>query len=328
MGNPYLDTVMADLRRSKLGKLLTDTWNEQQDYNDNIQKNEGSADPSEWTQTYLLGLMSEIDEVLRELHWKRHRKGSGRVILSNMGRELADLTKYVFSLWQAWGFSEEDMLRFVAEKNEILEAQWKQDQDHPLPHNKVILFDLDGTVADYRKGLAEYLEERTGATDHRKMFYQMDLATGLDFEIYHEHKDAFEENGGYRELPEYPDAIRTLNLLKSHVSLVAVTARPKYLARSWADTYYWLKEKVRAPDRLWLCGGERLSYAKRMREQGYKVVCWEDSPVEALRFAEHGFRVWMRDAPYNRGALAPQHENIVRFTAMPLALDSFFERES
>lgn len=315
---PYLDQVGYGQRLHNLGTDLLRSWEEQQNYNRAIMVEHGTEDPSEWTQTYLMGLVSEIDEVLRELHWKRHRRGSGRVIESNLARELADLTKFVLSLWQVWGFSPEQMLNYVREKNEVLNFQWYQDQDRPMPHTATILFDLDGTVANYREGLVEYLRKHAGVEgDHRTVFYQMDLATGMDYNDYHEHKDRFEEQGGYRELPPIKDAVQALKLMGDRVNLCAVTARPKYLSRSWADTFYWLKHHVRQPDRLWLAGGERLRIAKDLRDQGYNVVCWEDAPVEALRFAEHGFQVWMRATDYNEGMAHKNIHRIQKFTPDP-----------
>lgn len=318
---PYLDQVEYGQKLQSLGIDLNRVWQEQQQYNKAIISEHETDDPNEWTQTYLMGIVSEVNEVLDELRWKRHRKGTGRIIESNLARELADVTKYVLSLWQIWGFTPQDMIAYVAEKNEVLAAQWKQEQDERMPHDRTILFDVDGTVADYRQGLTDYLSERTGATDSRKVFYQMDMATGMDYDDYHKHKNDFEELGGYRELPPIKDAVRVLKLHRDEVNLVAVTARPKYLSRSWADTWFWLKKYIRPVDQLWLAGGERLSIAKRLRNQGYDVITWEDAPVEALRYAEHGFSVWMRDADYNREV---SHRNITRVNAFPLELSTYF----
>lgn len=325
IGDLYF-TSRASERRD-LGTALEKVWIQQRAYNGTILNQEGTDDPSEWTQTYLLGLVSEIDEVLRELHWKRHRRDSGRVIRSNLARELADLTKYVFSLWQIWGWTPEAMLKYVEEKNDVLAAQLYQDQNERMPFVKTVMFDLDGTVADYRAGLELYLNANTGASDIRRMFYQMDLATQLDFEIYHQYKDEFEENGGYRTLPPYRDATTALRLIGKQANLCAVTARPKYLGRIWADTWYWLKEHIRVPQRLWLAGGERLSLAKKLRAEGYAVIAWEDSPIEALRFAEHGFETYMRSATYNDGIYAPTHPLIHRVEEFSADIESYNWRE-
>lgn len=321
---PYLDQVEYGQRLHRLGTDLLKVWQEQRNYNRGIMMEYETEDPNEWTQTYLLGLISEVNEVLDELRWKRHRKGSGKVIESNMARELADIFKYMISLWQVWGFTPDEMLSYVAEKNEVLDFQWRQDQDLPMPHKATILFDMDGTVADYRAGLVDYLRERVGVEDARKVFYQMDLATGMDYTDYHWHKDNFEELGGYLGLPQIPDAVEALKAMKGQVNLCAVTARPKYLSRSWPDTYYWLRKNVGEPDRLWLAGGERLQIAKHLRETGYKVVCWEDDPIQALRFAEHGFSVWMRAADYNQDMA---HKNIHRIDKFTPNARHYFTQE-
>lgn len=293
--------VVEAQKAQRLGRELEKAWVEQRFYNGRIMFEQSDVEgESGWAQIYLLGLVSEIDEILREINWKRHRREERNVSLSNLALELADLTKYVLSLWLLWGFEPSDMLKAIAEKNEILEFQWEQDRDGPMPFPHVILFDIDGTVADYRLGLSEYLATEAGAEDARTIFYQMDLAVGLDYEVYHHHKDRFEEEGGYLTLPGYPDAVKALKKLGKRANLCAVTARPESLARCWSDTYYWLKKNVRIPERLWLAQGERLKLAKRLREQGYRVAVWEDAPIEALRYAEHGFRVWMRNADYNQ----------------------------
>jgi len=310
----------------QLGRDLVAAWNGQSEYNDLVRERDGSKDPTEWTLTYILGMVSEMDEVLRELHWKKNRARSGKVIESNLARELADLTKFVLSLWQQWGFTPEDMLGYVLEKNEVLSFQWQQDQDLTIPYHRVILFDMDGTVADYRTGLVSYLRSKEGAEDNRQEHYEMDLATGLDYEVYHRHKNTFEENGGYKDLPSYVDATNALRLIGQNVGLCAVTARPKYLSRSWIDSYTWLKHHIRQPDQLWLMGGERLALAKRLREKGHDVVCWEDAPMEALRYAEHGFQVWMRNQPYNLDS--PDHPNIYRVDTFSMDVAEYFGGES
>src|SRR5262245_53936728 len=143
-------------------RKLVRIWRSQGEYNDKVFLEQEATtgehlrlqDRHRWTKEYLLGMMSELDEVLREVRWKQHRRqdlpGHAR---DNMREELADLTKYVFSLWQLWGFSLMDMLRAVEEKGETLSHRWEIEHSSPRPGQIVAIVDLDGTLADWHDGM-------------------------------------------------------------------------------------------------------------------------------------------------------------------------------
>src|SRR5687768_14853795 len=98
-----------------LGTKVYEMWDKQRTYNRKVfaHQNRRSA---EWMETYLLGLMSEVGELLTAMRWKKHRLNTVDEFGPGTLEELADITKYVISMWQLMGVNPEEMVDAVIEK--------------------------------------------------------------------------------------------------------------------------------------------------------------------------------------------------------------------
>lgn len=78
-----------------------------------------------------LGLLSEIDEVIRESNWKNHRKGI--VVKSahsdKMLEEITDCLKYVISLYTDLGFTADDIYREFIYKSDFVESRYDYEKN-------------------------------------------------------------------------------------------------------------------------------------------------------------------------------------------------------
>ena len=131
--------------------LLKEVWEAQVRYNSAIRAEKPDETYEDWMEKYILGVQSELSEVLDELNWKIHRQGKP-IHKINLGRELADVTKYVLSLWEVSGFDESDMLTLVDAKTEEMFTIWRQETATLVQGKKIIIADIDVTIADFRKG--------------------------------------------------------------------------------------------------------------------------------------------------------------------------------
>lgn len=299
-----------------------DLWQKQRAYNKKIRDLEHTNNKEYWTKQYLLGIVSEIDEVLQQVNWKIHRKGKP-TDRYNLGRELADITKYVWSLWELHDFTYSDMLEYVKEKTEELHLQWLQDFVWKIePDCKVIITDIDGTLGDWRSAFINWLNEQKPETvipqdAGKNMAIEIDI--GIPYPEYMLWKEKFEAEGGYRLLEPYPD---TKDFLKtcseSGIKIIAYTSRPadRY-SRIWTDSWYWITKHEISVDELRIGSEERIARACSLRDQGHKVVMLEDDPSLALRAASTNITVFLRNQTYNEGV---SHPNICR-------IDSFNELE-
>lgn len=281
-----------------------------------------------WTQTYLLGTMSEMDEVLREINWKVHRQMQSPPIVENIGWELADMFKYVISIAELWGFTPEQFLQFVANKTKMLALQ--RDMDEFLTSvegENIITADLDGTLADWRKSFHIWFQTRQTKgqlmeTDPlNTLSYDVDAAVA--YPDYLQRKLEFEETGGYASLLPFKDAIASVkNAQEKGAKLVVYTARPQsQLKRVWWDTYTWLLDQGIVPDALKIGAEARILGAYALsRKKKNQVVMLEDNPGLALRAANAGMTVYLRNMPYNRDI---EHQNIRRLYLFPTEHDYF-----
>lgn len=277
-------------------------------YNQRI-RNESSDSRVEWTKTYLLGLVSEVDEVLRELAWKRHRRNEIDLPNpSNIAYELADLTKYILSLWELWEFSAEDIITFCDQKSSLLEKMWFEDKEK-INTDLVVITDLDGTVADWRTSFRKFLLDRgLGVRADRESTMNIEVEFSLGFDEYNSWKNEFESEGGYANLVPYYDAINFLRECKfsNNAYLIAFTARPFHKhKRIWSDTWKWINEFDLPISQLHSGSDSRIMFALDLMKN-HKVIMLEDDPQLILRAAQNGIKVIAKNHSYNKGI---EHEN-------------------
>ena len=301
-------------------------WSRQKSYNDRIRiKSEQSKE--EWTQTYILGLMTEFDELLREINWKKHRKLSGRdPDLVNIAFELADIMKYTISLWEVWGFKADDMLNYCNMKSNILEVQEGQDQLATGAGTNILVTDLDGTVADWRGSFIKWLRENhvVPMKDDPVTSLSMDVDLEMRYPLYNSLKEQFEREGNYATLLPYMDAISTVNNLvfNKNAFVIAHTARPfgKY-KRIWMDTWNWIRKYDLLVNQLNMSSESRILSAEFLSRNS-SVIMFEDDPDLMVRAANCGIRVFARKHPYNEKVIHTNITFVEKYT--DLTVDDYF----
>lgn len=287
-------------------------WDEQKRYNELIRSEQPDTN---WMPQYLLGMVSEVDEVLREINWKRHRIETSKVNPDNVARELADITKYVMSMWEFMGYSPEDMIQFVSEKNEMLEQLYLQENTLMPVGRRILIFDLDGTVADWRRTFSywlqkdspEYMHDPLDVSPHASS--QFDTEHTIKYDKYFKAKEAFESSGMYAQILPYDDAVEAVRdaRLEYDAYLICITARPvKKYKRLWLDTWNWLKLGDIQPDSLLFENEARILIANGLKDKN-DVILWDDDPDLVIRAADAGLRVIMRKQSYNRHIV---HSNV------------------
>jgi len=289
-------------------------YGQQQVFNHFIRDNIIKTD-LEWQLTYVQGLQQEIAELLEHIDWNPRWKDDSRNDQTSIALELADITKYLLCLWQAFGFDYEDMLKWIEQKSDIVEFRAAQKFIDPPVNRNVLFVDLDGTIANWRRGFLEWLK-KGGAllrcdTDPLTTL-SMDLDFGWSYSMYQEFKTAFEWQGGYATLPPFQDAIELLQTWQNSLVspyVVICTARPVDIARVYYDTFSWLDTYQLTAHEIHVVGDERVQLAMEMKDRGNTVIMLEDNPHLAMRAAANNLHVVMRAFPYNKLAI---HHNIHR----------------
>lgn len=297
---------------SKLGDMLKS----QHEYNKrlrdlNIDKWNIDMINPEWTKTYILGMMTEFDSVLKEINWKKHRKSFVVTNETNMAYVLADLTKYVLSLWELWGFNEEDIYEYVMLKSRVLELKSSQEVEIIPEGVPVIITDIDGTLGDWRATFIEWLHSKgiKNILEDPVLSMNVDLDLAMLYPGYSDLKEEFESLGKYKEVKVYPEVSEILKKLREYYNayIIAITARPsEQYKRIWMDTWMWLEKNDIQVNQLRIGSESRIVLAHTLGKN-HPVIMLEDNPSLLLRGANSGIRCFARSHRYNRGVT---HRNI------------------
>lgn len=287
-------------------------FQQQIEYNNKIRTPERES-KEQWTETYLLGLVSEIDDILDVIRWKRHRSVYDfEPDKINLGYDFADLTKYVLSLWELWEFSANDILDFVRQKSDILDELHRQEFEQIPTDRLIIITDIDGTLGDWRKTFTEWAFHMRGIKPGKDKItsMQIDSDLAMHYEDYYQLKESFESTGQYQHVLLYPDAHEFLHWLQDEFNayIIAHTARPwQQYYRIWGDTWEWIARNSLPIDQLRIGSESRILLASKLG--GDNVLMLEDDPGLMLRAAHSEIRVIARTHPYNDGV---KHEYITK----------------
>ena len=282
---------------------LESVWRKQGEYNGDMM-DQRPMDSASWMTNYILGAISELGELLEQTRWKKHRIQSVQQYGPNVEEELADITKYIFSMWQIMNLSPQDMLNAVDQKSDILQQLMFQETRSPLIHKRIIMLDLDGVVADFRFGFMEWVagtkwkdllhikEEQIGL--------HLDINNGWDYTEYNQAKLEFERDGGYGKLPVINlirDTVNTLHDVGWYV--IVHTARPQAMfKRIWGDTWNWLQFYNVKADELYFGYDDRITMAQLL-SQNNRVIALEDDPTLIKRYLGCNIPVYIYPQPYN-----------------------------
>ena len=282
---------------------LEDIWEQQKDYNYLVREQQRQTS-SEWMINYILGTMTELTELLDETNWRTHRIKRVDQFGPNVADELADITKYVFSMWQIMGYDEQDMLQAMKQKGELLQQLIMQELRPQVTGQKVLMLDLDGVVADFRKGFLEWVSSTKWKSileiNEHQIGLHLDLNNSWSYKAYNEAKMEFEKDGGYNNLPliqHVAKAVESLYRVGWHV--IVYTARPyTTYKRIWGDTWNWLQDHKIPVHELHFGYDSRVVAASVLLNSNF-VVAIEDDPTLIRRYEGCKIPVFVYPQPYN-----------------------------
>lgn len=293
-------------KRAGAPNILQDIWDDQRRFNQNFIDFSRLDDKKrvEESKEYILHLISECDEFLRELAWKNHRKEDPTIIRSNLKEEYIDMFKYWLSLGVLWQITPEEILEEYWRKSAVVEQRYKQEIQLSFDGEKIAGIDIDGVLADYPGSFLTFVNQELGTNYKLEGVRQYDIgkALGLPRDLYEELKDKYRQSGYKKTIPVLPDAKEFLfQLQKEGYKIVLLTARPyKRYKRLFADTQEWLTDNGLVYDAiLW----DEDKCHRLIREFGLDNVSFfvEDHLGNANEIAREGVLVYLLDKPYNQG---------------------------
>lgn len=240
-----------------IDKLLDD----QRDFNNNFFPPALDFETrSRQTKEFALYLFSEVDELLRKIDFKCHRKQDVQENRPAVLEELTDILKYLLSVYIVWG----------ADSNEILENYWRKSmivrQRHSEEFMKTLdmpccILDIDNVLCNYTPGLLDWLEIHSPDLTERIQWIKNDnprqyLSSRLlqiDEQRWQEFKHRFRTTHGKLTLQPVVGAVEFTQWCRSQgLQIILLTSRPiETYPNIYGDTLQWLTERHFAFDHIW-----------------------------------------------------------------------------
>lgn len=150
---------------------LQSMWRSQKMFNSNFVNFDELTlkQKQEFTEKYVLHLLSEANSLLDTVNWKMHHKDNVSVCRENVILEMIDVWKYLLSIGLLWDLTPEEFIAKYNEKSRLVEQRYIQEfQDRS--GRDIVICDIDGVLSDYPSNFLKYVKRRLtegggGSTD-------------------------------------------------------------------------------------------------------------------------------------------------------------------
>ena len=226
---------------------LASMWNDQVELNKLFRPD---GPPTEYkdkvalTKEIILHIHSEADELLRALGaWKPHRRQVMPENRANILNELADMHRYLLTLYEIWGVTPDEAVDSFQKKGMVVRQRHAEEFVHSLDSGPIAVVDIDNVLADYIAGFKAYLVGQGFDLSTVEPLHWISAETlGLDREDYNRILHDFRVTGGMANLRPMPGAQDFLFRLSDRgYIIVLLTARPIHeYPTLYTDTLMWL----------------------------------------------------------------------------------------
>ncbi len=90
----------------------------------------------DWTIYELFAIHKEVSEVVDNFDWKRHRAPKGTWKVGAVLKELVDIQKYLWNIFNIWGVNTpEELAALFNDKSDEVRQRWADEKGHILGNN-------------------------------------------------------------------------------------------------------------------------------------------------------------------------------------------------
>lgn len=245
---------------------LVEIWQDQKQFNLQIRPAPMKLEDQEkQTQYFVMCLLSELDEILKCINWKHHRRKPVQVNEARVAEELTDIFKIWLSMAQVWGLSPEKFIEEYWRKSTVVRQRFNQEYMQSLDCDSVIV-DIDEVLCDFFNGMIDWMinnkvwlgkpdlyERLVMLKSQGKRVWLNHENLGIDPEVWMRIKEGFRLSGGISRLPLMPGAEEMLTRFRSRgLNIIVLTSRPvdKY-PHLVADTIAWLNSNNLPYNFIW-----------------------------------------------------------------------------
>lgn len=257
-------------------RQLIEIWEDQKQFNKQVRQPPMSiSDQEEHTKYFVMCVVSELDEILRCVNWKHHRRKPVPLNVQRVREELTDLFKYCLCLMQTWDMEPEHLVEEYWRKSAVVRQRFNEEYLQSLDCDSVVI-DIDEVLCDFSDGMLRWLINNRVVSCSRTLTQRcVDLLGSRTYlsseslqiapELWMDFKDSFRLEGGLKALPPMPGAKKMLQRFKERgLNIILLTSRPvDQYPHVVADTLSWLNKNNLPYNFVW--------FAKNKREEVLKA---------------------------------------------------------
>ncbi|RKY33144.1 MAG: hypothetical protein DRP74_00395 [Candidatus Omnitrophota bacterium] len=285
---------------------INELWKNQKEFNEKVigkrLKDLSQSEKQYWTKELILCLISECNELLREIAWKVHRKEDIRIIPSNLLEEWIDIFKYWLSIGLIWQFDAKQLWEEYWRKSAVVEQRWTQEQMLNR-FDKIVAVDIDGVLYDYPKEFFKFIQDKTGIKIEREIKnydLYVELSKEFSIPVLSRLKDEYRQSGYLKKglpIDGSREFLKSLKQMGFGITLMTAREYKKY-KRIYGDTLEWLREN----DMMF----DGIVWSEKKEEAVYRsfpnlAFAVEDNLDNANKIAMLGIKVFLLDKSYNKG---------------------------
>jgi len=309
---------------------LNDIWEIQRRFNENFISSSASIDAKvAYTKEMLLHIVAEIDELLNSTgKWKNFRFSKEKPTISGIVEEAVDIWKFLLNILIVFDVKPGEFFEEFKRKSIVVEERYKWEKllRDIKPTDKVAALDLDGVLARYPENWIEFVNRELGTNYTIKDFEFCEAPLPqIPRQKYYELKHKFREEGWESlHVWVFEDApVFTRKLKEMGYKIVILSARPyKKYKRIQADTIQWMKRFHISYDAFLWDNEKHMRILEEVPNLSFMV---EDDLKIANEVGALGYKVFLRDRPYNRGRI--HSPNVIRVRNLLEILEKIREVE-
>lgn len=274
---------------------------------------------------FILGLNKQISELLGTFNWGEHILDQTENVL-NSKIQIIDIVKYAFAFFIMLGGDEKEFVELFIQKSDELDERWRQSKMKLLKNTKVMIFDIDGVIADYTTEYDRFLRDvcklKSSVPLDKRTSYSFCEYYGITRQEEEFFNQEFIKSGGFLNLKVYDGVKEIIDELKSiGIKIILITARPNWIhKRLTMDTIQWLKNNEINYDLLFW-NKDKADVIINNIFPSCVLFMVEDRDKHAIEVTHIGVDVLLIDKPYNKNVSSPIIHRLNNFSEIKSYVD-------
>lgn len=255
----------------------------------------------EMLKTFVLSLHTEATGIVEAVNYKDHHPRQHPVDIQKILYKSVDAYRYILAILNLWNIDANTFTATLEQKDDYLHFRHRLLMKQMLPEQKVVLFDLDDVIAEFRTAFCDFATRQIGTFVDPNSDEYYNLRTfkqqGADAEKVFK---SFIDSHGFLGLGVNKTYSRLLEELRNEGRWIqVVTARPSDNLTCFYDTYSWLSRLGIEVDGVTFTPEKFRWVSEQPFYDKHEIIAVDDSAKHAAEYAKHGIRVVVPQQSYN-----------------------------